>query len=144
MIHKTRRFNAAFTKVFKQSLSGTESIQFLILSPTSLLISFSYLRLGLPKGFFSCRFICWNFEKKKLLLCPGYLNLLDSIILTMLGERNKLQSSSLWSLLHALPSLIPFELKYSPQNLVLKYTYPVSSLFHSHIAQLAILLFYIF
>ena len=36
-----------------------------------------------------------------LATCPAHLNLLDLITLTILGERYKLCSSSLWSLLHS-------------------------------------------
>ena len=52
-----------------------------------------------------------------LATCHAHLNILDLITLTILGERYKLRSSSLWSLLHS-----PFSSqgpKYSPQDLLL-------------------------
>ena len=51
-----RRLNAAFTGDFQQSLSGAETIQFLILALIYLryfpILSF-HLRFGLPKGLFA-------------------------------------------------------------------------------------------
>ena len=52
-----------------------------------------------------CRCTCINFEITPTILYSGYMtcpfNLLDLINLTVLGERYKLWSSLLWSLLHS-------------------------------------------
>ena len=47
--------------------------------------------------------------------CPAHLNLLDLITLTILGERYKVLSSSLWSI-SPLTIRIPRGFKYSPQD----------------------------
>ena len=52
---RTRRFNAAFTRAFQQSLPWSNSTKFLVSIPISLisiLILSSHLRLDLPKGLF--------------------------------------------------------------------------------------------
>ena len=71
----------------------------------SFLILSSHRRLGFPKCFFLIGLPVQIF--KVLLSSPilvtwlSHLNILDLIILTKLGERYKLLSSSLWSLLHS-------------------------------------------
>ena len=81
------------------SYSWTESTQFLVLIPISLrsiLILSSHLRLGLPVNILKALL-----PSSIVATCPVHLNLIDVITLTILGERFKLWSSSLWSLLHS-------------------------------------------
>ena len=93
MAYGIRRFGAAFTATFQQSLSYSESTQFLLLIPISLrsiLILYSHLPLGLPRGIFP---VCLPVKMLKALLpssilarLPAHLNLLDLITLTILSE----------------------------------------------------------
>ena len=71
----------------------------------------SHLRLGLPKDLFSVglpvKILKELLPSSILATCPAHLNLVDLITLTILGERYKLWSTSLWSFLHSpLPSLL--------------------------------------
>ena len=60
--------------------------------------------IGLPKGLFPVglpvKILKALLPTSILAICPAHVNLLDYISLTILGERYKLWSSSLWSLLH--------------------------------------------
>ena len=71
----------------------------------SILILSSHLRLGLPKVLFPVglpvKILKELLSSSILATCPAHLNLLDLITLPILGERYKLWSFSLWSLLHS-------------------------------------------
>ena len=75
------------------------------ISLRSFLMLSSHLRLGLPKGHFPAgvpvKLFTVPLPSFILATCPAHLNLLDLITLNILGERYKLWSSSLWSLLHS-------------------------------------------
>jgi hypothetical protein len=70
----------------------------------SILMLFSHLRLGLPKGIFLAglpvKILKACLRSSILATWPVHLSLLDLITLTILGERYKQWSYSLWSLLH--------------------------------------------
>jgi hypothetical protein len=63
------------------------------ISSSSILISSSHLRLGLPKGTFPAglpiKILKALLPYFILATCPAHLNLLDLITLTILGERYK-------------------------------------------------------
>ena len=65
----------------------------------------SHLWLGLPKGLFPVglpvKILKALLPSSILVACPAHLKLLDIITLTILAERYKIWSSSLWSLLHS-------------------------------------------
>ena len=70
-----------------------------------ILILSSHLHLGHPKGLIPTgvpvKILKALLPSSILATWPVYLNLLDIITLTILGERYKLWSSSLWSLFHS-------------------------------------------
>ena len=92
----------------QQFLSWAKLIQFFVLIYNALrfilLLSF-HLHLGLPKGLFPVGLPVkiLNEPLSSLIQAtwPAHLNLLYLITLSLLGERYKLWSSSLWSLLHS-------------------------------------------
>ena len=84
----------------------------------------SILILSSPQRYLSCRFTCYNFESTLTFLHSGYMpcpsqssrfNHPDYIRWTVQTMKILILESS------ALPILIPFRLKYSPQNSVFKY-----------------------
>ena len=86
------------------SLSLAESIQLLGLIPISfesILVLSSHLFRRLPRALFPVGFLKALLPYSVLATWPAHLNFLDLITLTILGERYKLWSSSLWSLLHS-------------------------------------------
>jgi hypothetical protein len=94
-----RRFSAVFKRPLHRSLSWVRSIQSIPPHPTSLrsiLILFTYLRLGLPTDLFPSGFptnilyACLFLHVRAI--CPAHLILLDLVIL--LGKEHKLWSSS--------------------------------------------------
>ena len=153
MAYGTRRLNAAFARTPQKSLSWAESTQlpaFIPISPRSILILSSYLRLGLPKFLFlvglPVKILKALLPSSILARCPTHL--LDLITLTILGERYKQWSSSLWSLLHSpweslLGPNIRLRIRFS-NTLSLHSSLNVRDHFHNQIEQLTILLFYIF
>ena len=111
-----------------------------------------HLHLGLPIGIFSVglsiKILRALLPSFILSIWPAHLNLLDLITPTIrvLNERYKLLSSSLWSLPYS-----PFSSILSP-NIRLRIPFSNTvwlnssqeNVLHIHIAQLAIILFYIF
>ena len=99
----------------------------------STLILFFHLCPGLPRSLFPVGLHVRILEAlltSILATCPAYLNLVDLITLTILGERYKLLSSSLRSLLHS-----PFSSLLGP-NIRLRKLFS-----NTHIFVLCILLF---
>ena len=91
MAYGTRRLSAAFTKALQYLISWAE------------LVLYSYIRLGIPKGLFPVSLIVKILKvllpSSILATCSVNLNLRDLIPLIVLGERYKLWSFSLGSLL---------------------------------------------
>ena len=104
----TRRFITALTSLRHPSLSWASPIQSIYPHPTSwrsILIVSTHLRLGLPSGLFPSGFptktLYAPLSSPIRATCPAYLNLLDFITRTILGEEYRSLSSSLCSLLHS-------------------------------------------
>ena len=102
------------------SVTLVTSIQFLTFTPISLrliLVLSFHLRLGLPRGLFlvglSLKILKAIVPSSILATFSAHLNLLDLIVLVILGQKAILKPSQF-------PKLNPFGSKYSPEDPVLK------------------------
>jgi hypothetical protein len=104
----TLRVNTEFTRALHLFLSWARPIQSTSLhstSPRSILILSTHLRIGLPGGFFpyglpTNNLYAYLFSPIRA-TWPAHFNLLDLIILIILGEEYKSLSSSLRNFLHS-------------------------------------------
>ena len=101
------------------------------------------LRLSLPKGLFPVKILIAFLPSSTLALCPAYFNFLYLITLTT-HIRWRLHTMKFLIVTPSpLTILVSFRRKYWPQDHVpLAVMY--RNMFHNHVAQLAIVLFYIF
>jgi hypothetical protein len=104
----TQRFITASTNARHLSQSWAISIQSMPPHPTSWIsvpILSSHLRLSLPSGLFPSGFLTKTLYTSlpfpTCATCPAYLNLLDFITRTILGDEYRSCTSSLWSFLHS-------------------------------------------
>ena len=100
MAYETRKCNATFPRALQRSLSWTELIPFLILTPNSFisLLTFSFhLDLEFPTSLFPIglpiKILKVLLPSLRLTTCPAYL--VDFINLITFGEQYKLWISSL-------------------------------------------------
>ena len=114
-----------------------------IVLPSTSRLPKGLFRVGVPVEILKALLPSYILAKR-----PTHINLLDSIIVTILGERYKLWSSSLWGLLNS-----PFSSLLGPNirlGIVLSNTLSLHSslmqetMFHIHITQLTILLFLLY
>ena len=107
-LYGTQCFITAFTSVRHLSLSWASSIQSILPHPNSwrfILILSSYVRLGLPSGLFPSdvptKTLYTPLPSSIRATCPAHLILLDFTTRTMLGEKYRSLSSSIFSFLHS-------------------------------------------
>jgi hypothetical protein len=103
-LYGTRRFSTVFIKARQWTLSWASRIQLapsIPISPRSILMLSSHLRLGLPSGLRSSQpKPCIHLFPPPCVTCPTHLKLFDLISLKIFGEEFRLWSSPLCNFLH--------------------------------------------